>query len=100
MTSQFWAGIAVIPALAATAAVLYGLFIGFAILWDRCGPSHWALNGPQRHARPASEVFRYTDVAGGHAKSLRRLVRLGPWSIWAVRYAPGHVDVPEPERIP
>jgi hypothetical protein len=100
MTAQFWLGLAAVPALAATAAVLYGLFICFAILWDRYAPSHWAFNGPQRHARPAADLFRFTDVAGGHAESLRRLIRLGPWGVYVIRYAPGRVEVPEPERIP
>jgi hypothetical protein len=100
MTAQFWLGLAAIPGLLVFAAVSVGITLGLLWLWARLTPPHWSLNGPQRHARPAAEVFRSTDVAGGHAKSLRRLVRFGPWSIWAVRYAPGHVDVPEPERIP
>lgn len=104
MSRDFWAGLAVIPGFLVFAAVSVGLALGaivvWARLWDLFGPAHWSIRGFQRRARPAVEVFRWVDVAGGHAKSLRRLARLGPYGFYVVRYAPGSAEVREPERIP
>ncbi len=47
--------------------------------------SHWWL-GLVSKARPASEVLRSTTIAGGEAKTFRRLMRLGPWGIYVIRY--------------
>lgn len=100
MTRDFWLGLAALPAVATLAVVSVGSALGLLWLLGRLTPSHWALSGVQRHARPAREVFRQVNVAGGHAKTLRRLVRVGPVGFYVIRYAPGRVDVPEPERIP
>lgn len=100
MNASFWLGLAVIPAALVAAVILAAAGFGVAALWIRCAPSHWAISGPQRHARSAVEVLRVVNVAGGHAKTLRKLLRLGPWSVWVIRYAPDHVEEREPERIP
>lgn len=54
-------------------------------------PWHWALRGPGR-AVPASHLFRVVNVRGGHADTLRRLIRFGPFGFYVVRYRAGHVD--------
>lgn len=100
MSGDFWRGLAVIPAFIVFAAVSVGVALGLLWLWGRFTPPHWHLAGPQRRSRPARDVFRRVDVAGGHAKSLRRLVRLGPYGFYVVRYAPGSAEVSQPERIP
>lgn len=92
-TSGFWLGLSVIPAIGVALGALAGLLYGSAWLWGRFAPPHWWIGGPWRHARPASEVLRFTDVAGGHAKSFRRIVRLGPIGLYVIRYAPGRVEV-------
>ena len=100
MSGDFWLGLAVVPGFLVFAAVSVGIALGLLWLWSRLAPPHWAIRGPQHHARPAAEVFRWTEVAGGHAKSLRRLIRLGPFGLYVVRYAPGESKVREPERTP
>jgi hypothetical protein len=49
---------------------------------------HWRFAWRGR-PRPARELFRWVDVPGAHASTVRRLLRLGPWSILIVRYRPG-----------
>lgn len=100
MTPQSWAYLAGVALVLLDIAASAALGLGLLWLWFRLTPSHWALSGPQRRSRPGSEVFCRPNVAGGHAKSLRRLIRLGPWGVYVIRYATGHVDVPQPERIP
>jgi hypothetical protein len=100
VSADFWTGLAAIPGFLVFAALSVGIALGLIWLWARFTPPHWHLSGPQRRARPAAELFRWVDVAGGHAKSLRRLVRLGPYGFYVVRYAPGSADIPQPERIP
>lgn len=60
-------------------------------------PPHWWISGPSK-PRAASELFRHTHVAGGHASTYRRLLRIGPWSIGVIRYRPG--DDPTLPTIP
>jgi hypothetical protein len=100
MSHDFWLGLAAIPALLVLIAVALGVALGLLWLWGRLAPSHWAVSGVQRHARPAIDVFRHVNVAGGHVKTLRKVVRVGPWSLLLIRYAPGNVEDREPERIP
>jgi len=54
---------------------------------------HWGLGGRSRR-RPARELLRWVDVPGAHASTIRRLFRIGPWSILVVRYRPG----PDPKE--
>lgn len=49
--------------------------------------SHWWMSGPGR-ARPAADIFRWTEVAGGHAHTLRRIIRIGPFGFYVIRYRP------------
>lgn len=51
-------------------------------------PPHWWIAGPSKPI-PASRLLRRTHVAGGHASTYRRLIRIGPWSIAVIRYRPG-----------
>lgn len=60
-------------------------------------PPHWWINGPSK-PRVASELFRFTHIAGGHAATYRRLLRIGPWSFAVIRYRPG--DDPTVPTIP
>lgn len=99
MNRDFWYGVAAIPlALLGLAALLVGV-LGLLWLWGHFAPPHWWFSGPGK-LRPADEVFQQVNVAGGHAESLRKLARVGPWSLLLVRYAPGHVEERERERIP
>jgi hypothetical protein len=54
-------------------------------------PSHWwfGLIGP---ARDVTALFRRPNVFGGHVATLRRLLRIGPFAFYVVRYRPGHVE--------
>lgn len=73
------------------AAVGVGLLFAAGIvvwgLWERFRPPHWQVSGPSR-ARPAGEVFARTDYGDSQAASFRRWVRVGPWGVYVVRYAP------------
>lgn len=55
---------------------------------------HWSWNGPACRATSTAEMFRWRDVYGGHAATIRRLLRLGPFGLYVIRYRPGHVDPP------
>lgn len=61
-------------------------------------PWHWAFRGPGKPV-PAGRLFRTVDVRGGHAATLRRLLRVGPFGLYVLRYRPGLVDQRE-EREP
>jgi hypothetical protein len=61
-------------------------------------PTHWAVLGPGK-ARPLDRLLR--NVRGGHAATLRRLLRIGPFGFYVIRYKPGHVEELAPrEKLP
>lgn len=63
-------------------------------------PAHWAASGLGK-AHPADRLLRVRNVRGGHAATLRRLLRIGPFGLYVIRYQPGHVEeVNLTERIP
>lgn len=55
-------------------------------------PAHWAFRGPQRRPADASRLLRDANVGGGHVSTLRRLIRIGPVGIYAMRYRPGMAE--------
>lgn len=55
-------------------------------------PSHWSIAGPQRRARNARELFRRVNARARHVSSFRRLVALGPWTLYVARYRPGNIE--------
>lgn len=54
-------------------------------------PWHWSLQGPGK-PQPCSRLFRVQNVRGGHAATIRRLIRIGSVGVYVVRYRSGHVD--------
>lgn len=56
-------------------------------------PSHWALKKPGK-AIGALRFFRphMVNVRGGHAATFRRLLRIGPFGFYVIRYRPGWVE--------
>lgn len=42
---------------------------------------HWRIAGP---------LLRYTRVRGAHVATVRRLLRIGPWSLSLMRCRPGN----------
>lgn len=54
---------------------------------------HWRIAGPSS-ARPAADLLRYTRVRGAHVATVRRLLRIGPWSLCLMRYRRGRADPP------
>lgn len=61
--------------------------------------SHWWLAGPSRH-NAAERILRVRNIAGGHVAGFYRMVRIGPFGIYLMRYQPGHVDEDSREVIP
>jgi hypothetical protein len=55
-------------------------------------PVHWSLSGPQRRARDARELLRWVNARGRHVATMRRLLSLGPFTIYMARYRPGNVE--------
>jgi hypothetical protein len=62
-------------------------------------PPHWWLSGPSRH-NAAERILRVRNVGGGHVSGLYRVLRIGPFGIYLMRYRPGHVDEQWRERSP
>lgn len=56
-------------------------------------PAHWWLSGPQRRARNASDLLRDPNLAGAHVATFRRLLRIGPFGLYVMRYRPGNTEV-------
>jgi hypothetical protein len=53
---------------------------------------HWSLAGPHKVSRPEL-LLRHRNVGGpAHVAVVRRLLRIGPWSIMVLRYRPGHLE--------
>lgn len=58
---------------------------------------HWSLAGPQfdgSRLRPPTELFRHRNARGRHIAGFRRLLSVGPWTLYVARYAPGNVEDP------
>ena len=53
-------------------------------------PLHWRLSGPGP-AQDAKRIFRWVKVAGGRASTVRRLIRVGPFAFYVLRYEPDAV---------
>lgn len=89
--SDYVRGLLTIPAallaLAVVVAVLAGVFVRFV----RLAPAHWSLRGPQRRARDARELFRWVNARGRHAATFRRLLAVGPFTLYVARYRPGNI---------
>ena len=102
--SGFWFGVqtvfAAVGGVVVVAGLSYSLLTLLARLW-RWAPAHWWVSGPGR-ARQASRLYRVLNVRGGHASTVRRLLRVGPWGLHLIRYRPGSVENPnsESETIP
>lgn len=97
MDRDFWLGLAAIPALLVVVALSWLVIVVVPPLVERlataCGLGHWSLKGPQwGRTTPAGEVFRRVNVQGRHIASIRRLVAVGPWTVYLGRYAPGHIE--------
>lgn len=52
--------------------------------------------------RPTTELFRTVNTGTGRRlATFRRLLAIGPWTIYLGRYRPGTIDTDAPkERIP
>ncbi|MER7280540.1 hypothetical protein ABT369_39485 [Dactylosporangium sp. NPDC000244] len=90
--SDFWLGVAAVPAAILVLAAGVVLALGAVALVGRVMPAHWSLRGPQRRARDARELFRWVNAAGRHMSTFRRLFSIGPFVVYVGRYRPGQVD--------
>lgn len=62
---------------------------------------HWAFKGFQRRARAdVSLILRDPDMGYAHVGSLRRVVRVGPWGLYLMRYRPGPLPSAPSEGAP
>lgn len=57
-------------------------------------PRHWRFTGPRRVSQ-LGRLLRYRNVPGAHVAAMWRIVRIGPWTLLAIRYRPGNVEEPE-----
>ena len=77
----------------AVAGIAAAVAVGLGLVWlaARIWPGHWSLRGPQRRSADVQRLFRNVNAAGRHVGSCRRLLALGPFTIYMARYRPGNV---------
>lgn len=90
--SDYLQGLLTIPGVPLGLAVLGAVAWGASLLLVRVWPTHWAVDGPMRKSADVQRLFRNVNARGRHVGSFRRLLSLGPWTIYAARYRPGNVE--------
>lgn len=98
--SDYTRGLLTLPAALLALALLAALLFGALWLVGHVWPAHWSLRGPQRRSADVQRLFRRVNAAGRYMDSFRRLVALGPWTLYVARYRAGRVDDVSGERIP
>ncbi len=61
-------------------------------MFHRIWPQHWSLGLPMRRSADVARLFRRRNARGRHIATFRRVIAVGPWTLYLARYRPGHVE--------